>query len=108
MYLKSCLHPDLLVVTPAWLCGQVIGQLLSIDFVAHARITGCYTVDDFQAAFPQVDAMAMLQVLETLQLCIQVTLLNSAVKSLTYNNKFISQKNHKYILKVSAHQLLAH
>uniref|UniRef100_A0A1B6DYK5 Roc domain-containing protein n=2 Tax=Clastoptera arizonana TaxID=38151 RepID=A0A1B6DYK5_9HEMI len=71
VYLKSCIHPDLLVITPSWLCGQVIGQLLSIDFLAHARITGCYTVDDFQAAFPQVDAMAMLQVLETLQLCIQ-------------------------------------
>ncbi|XP_054286268.1 death-associated protein kinase 1-like [Macrosteles quadrilineatus] len=71
VYLKSCLHPDLLVLSPQWLCGPVLGQLLSIDFVAHARITGCYTVEDFQSAFPQTDALALLQVLETLQLCIQ-------------------------------------
>ncbi|XP_046679554.1 death-associated protein kinase dapk-1-like [Homalodisca vitripennis] len=74
IYLKSaegCLHPDLLVLSPQWLCGPVLGQLLSIDFVAHARITGCYTVEDFQAAFPQTDALGLLRVLETMQLCIE-------------------------------------
>lgn len=72
VFLKSCLHPDLLVLSPQWLCGPILGQLLSIDFVAHARVTGCYTGEDFQTAFPQTDALALLQVLETLQLCIQV------------------------------------
>ncbi|KAL1139815.1 hypothetical protein AAG570_006792 [Ranatra chinensis] len=62
---------DLIVLSPSWLCSQVFGQLLSIDFITHARITGCYTVEDFQVAFPEADAMAMLQVLEALQLCIQ-------------------------------------
>uniref|UniRef100_A0A023EZ51 Putative serine/threonine protein kinase n=1 Tax=Triatoma infestans TaxID=30076 RepID=A0A023EZ51_TRIIF len=62
---------DLIVLSPSWLCGQVLGQLLSVDFITHARITGCYTVDDFQVAFPEADAMAMLEVLEALQLCIQ-------------------------------------
>ncbi|XP_075209802.1 death-associated protein kinase 1-like [Lycorma delicatula] len=71
VYIKSTLHPDLLVINPSWLCGQIIGQLLSIDFIAQARITGCYTVDDFQVAFPEADALAMLQVLETLHLCVQ-------------------------------------
>lgn len=71
VYIKTTLHPDLLVINPSWLCGQIIGQLLSIDFIAQARITGCYTVDDFQAAFPEADALAMLQVLESLHLCVQ-------------------------------------
>ncbi|XP_014251310.1 death-associated protein kinase 1-like isoform X2 [Cimex lectularius] len=62
---------DLIILSPSWLCGQVLGQILSIDFITHARITGCYTVEDFQVAFPEADSMAMLEVLEALQLCIQ-------------------------------------
>ncbi|BES87718.1 Death-associated protein kinase [Nesidiocoris tenuis] len=63
---------DLIILSPSWLCSQVLGQLLSVDFITHARITGCYTVEDFQAAFPEADSMAMLEVLEALQLCIQI------------------------------------
>uniref|UniRef100_A0A0A9YKM0 Death-associated protein kinase 1 n=1 Tax=Lygus hesperus TaxID=30085 RepID=A0A0A9YKM0_LYGHE len=62
---------NLIILSPSWLCSQVLGQLLSVDFITHARITGCYPVDDFQVAFPEADAMAMLEVLEALQLCIQ-------------------------------------
>lgn len=62
---------DLIVLSPSWLCSQVLGQLLSVSFITHARITGCYTVEDFQFAFPEADSMAMLEVLEALQLCIQ-------------------------------------
>lgn len=72
IFFQIILIGDLIILSPSWLCGQVLGQLLSVDFITHARITGCYTVDDFQVAFPEADAMAMLEVLEALQLCIQV------------------------------------
>ncbi|RZF45516.1 hypothetical protein LSTR_LSTR005718 [Laodelphax striatellus] len=64
---------ELVVLQPAWLCGEVLGQLLSIEFIARARITGCYSAHDFQAAFPPLrcDAAAMLQLLETMHLCVQ-------------------------------------
>jgi death-associated protein kinase len=58
---------------PCWLCSNVIGQLLSLDFVAQARVTGCYTVDDFQVAFSECDALDILQVLEALQICTQAS-----------------------------------
>jgi hypothetical protein len=51
----------------------VVGQLLSLDFVAQARVTGCYTVDDFQVAFSECDALDVLQVLEALQICTQAS-----------------------------------
>ena len=65
-------YQDLVCVSPRWLCSNVIGQLLSLDFVAQARVTGCYTVEDFQVAFSECDALDILQVLEALQLCTQV------------------------------------
>ncbi|KAG8222005.1 hypothetical protein J437_LFUL002766 [Ladona fulva] len=70
LYLKSPTQ-DLVNMCPQWLCSHVIGQLLSIEFMSEARITGCYTVDDFQVAFSECDALDMLQVLEALQLCTQ-------------------------------------
>ncbi|XP_071450473.1 death-associated protein kinase 1-like isoform X2 [Hetaerina americana] len=70
LYLKSPTQ-DLVDLCPQWLCSHVVGQLLSIEFMSEARITGCYTVDDFQVAFSECDALDMLQVLEALQLCIQ-------------------------------------
>ncbi|PSN41147.1 hypothetical protein C0J52_05197 [Blattella germanica] len=70
VYLKTQ-YQDLVCLTPNWLCSNVIGQLLSLDFVAQARVTGCYTVDDFQVAFSECDALDVLQVLEALQLCTQ-------------------------------------
>lgn len=51
----------------------MLGQLLSLDFVAQARVTGCYTVDDFQVAFSECDALDILQVLEALQICTQAS-----------------------------------
>ena len=65
-------YQDLVCVSPRWLCSSVIGHLLSLDFVAQARVTGCYTVDDFQVAFSECDALDVLQVLEALQMCTQV------------------------------------
>ncbi|XP_069694753.1 death-associated protein kinase 1-like isoform X2 [Periplaneta americana] len=70
VYLKSQ-YQDLVCLSPRWLCTNVIGQLLSLDFVAQARVTGCYTVDDFQVAFSECEALDVLQVLEALQLCTQ-------------------------------------
>lgn len=70
VYLKSP-YQDLVCIWPQWLGNQVVGQLLSLDFLAQARVTGCYSVDDFQVAFSECDALDMLQVLEALQLCTQ-------------------------------------
>ncbi|XP_033608089.1 death-associated protein kinase dapk-1 isoform X3 [Cryptotermes secundus] len=64
-------YQDLVCLQPCWLCSNVIGHLLSLDFVANARVTGCYTVDDFQVAFSECEALDVLQVLEALQICTQ-------------------------------------
>lgn len=60
---------DVVVLSPQWLCENIIGKLLSIEFITLARVTGCYTVDDFQAAFTECDASKLLVLLEQLQLC---------------------------------------
>lgn len=66
-------YQDLVCLQPCWLCSNVIGHLLSLDFVASARATGCYTVDDFQVAFSECEALDVLQVLEALQICTQAS-----------------------------------
>nr|XP_045596116.1 death-associated protein kinase 1-like isoform X2 [Procambarus clarkii] len=70
VYLKAEAQ-DLVVLDPAWLTHQQLGHLLSTQYAAQARVTGCYTVDDFQMSFPECDALDLLQVLEALHLCTQ-------------------------------------
>lgn len=53
---------DLVVLSPRWLCVDVIGTLLSHEKIVQARITGCFSVDEFQIMFPDTDASSLLQV----------------------------------------------
>lgn len=62
---------DLVTLSPQWLCGDILGQMLSPEFVRRTRDSGCYTLDEFQTLVPQWDALDLLQVLETLHLCAQ-------------------------------------
>ncbi|KAH6933091.1 hypothetical protein HPB50_012087 [Hyalomma asiaticum] len=68
LYTKSETE-DMVVLNPKWLCSSVIGELLSQEHLEKARVTGCYTVEDFQFAFPDTDAIDLLQVLENLKMC---------------------------------------
>ncbi|XP_044740300.1 death-associated protein kinase 1-like isoform X2 [Chrysoperla carnea] len=60
-----------IVMSLPWLGTELLGELMSTQFLANARITGVYTVEDFQSTFAQCDASKLLQLLEALQLCIQ-------------------------------------
>ncbi|EFA08636.2 death-associated protein kinase 1 isoform X2 [Tribolium castaneum] len=62
---------DLVVVSVSWLGGQLLGELFSSDFFLHARVTGVYTSEDFQASFNQCDALGALDLLEALDVCVQ-------------------------------------
>lgn len=70
LYIKAG-NEDMVVLNPKWLCGSVIGELLSQEQLQQARVTGCYTVDDFQLKFPDTDSVDLLQVLENLKMCTQ-------------------------------------
>ncbi|KAK3098350.1 hypothetical protein FSP39_018671 [Pinctada imbricata] len=71
VYLDSESSQDLVVLHPKWLCSDIIGNLISHEKVIQSRITGCFTVDDFQLMYPEADALDLLQVLETLEVCTQ-------------------------------------
>ncbi|XP_070176153.1 death-associated protein kinase 1-like isoform X2 [Littorina saxatilis] len=71
VYLESEAGPDLVVLSPRWLCVDIIGSLMSHDKISQARITGCFTADEFQLLFPEIDAHYLLQVLEALEVCTQ-------------------------------------
>lgn len=60
------------MISVPWLGIQLIGELLSTQFLLHARVTGVYTVEDFQASYNQCDALGVLDLLEALDLCVQV------------------------------------
>ena len=48
-----------------------MGDLLSSEKLAQSRITGCFSVDDFQLMSPDSDALDQLQVLDSLEICTQ-------------------------------------
>ncbi|RZC35529.1 Ankyrin repeat domain containing protein [Asbolus verrucosus] len=62
---------DLIVISVSWLGNQLLGELFSVDFFLHARVTGVYTTEDFQASFNQCDALGALDLLEALDICVQ-------------------------------------
>eukprot|EP00106_Octopus_bimaculoides_P009239 XP_014776681.1 PREDICTED: death-associated protein kinase 1-like isoform X1 [Octopus bimaculoides] len=71
IYLENETGPDLVVLHPNWLCTDVIGNLISHDKILQTRITGCFTIDEFQLMYPETDALDLLKVLECLEVCTQ-------------------------------------
>lgn len=67
---------DLIVIYVPWLGNQLIGDLLSFESRLRVRATGVYTLDDFQATFNQCDAVAVLDLLEAMDVCVRVWYLN--------------------------------
>ncbi|GAB6019977.1 Death-associated protein kinase 1 [Chamberlinius hualienensis] len=70
IYLRSDIQ-DMVVLNPKWLCQSILGHLLSHDNVEQVSATGYYSIDDFQVLFPDTDALDLLQVFESLNLCTQ-------------------------------------
>ncbi|CAG0915982.1 unnamed protein product [Notodromas monacha] len=67
---------SLVVLSPQWLGGEVIGRLLSLEFRGIARPSGVYSLDDFTASFTcSASQRDMIPLLEALQLCNQVLVL---------------------------------
>jgi death-associated protein kinase len=66
VYLESEGSPDLVVLSPRWLCVDIMGTLMAHDKISQARVTGCFTVDEFQLMFPDIDSGCLLQVGHTL------------------------------------------
>ncbi len=73
VYLKGDAQDlDYVLLSTEWLCSEVIGTLLSYDFLQRCRPTGCYLPDDFHLLFPDVpECLDLLQILDALQLCTQ-------------------------------------
>lgn len=60
------------MISPQWLGRNLLGELLSSQFLLHARVTGVYTAEDFQASYNECDALGVLELLEALDLCVRV------------------------------------
>ncbi|XP_064646952.1 death-associated protein kinase 1-like isoform X2 [Lineus longissimus] len=71
IYIESGAEVDYVVMNPRWLCMEVIGELLSHEKIMQSRVTGCFTLDDFQLMSPECDAGDLLPILQALQLATQ-------------------------------------
>ncbi|XP_052278022.1 death-associated protein kinase 1-like isoform X2 [Dreissena polymorpha] len=69
IYLEKDSGESLVVLNPKWLCSDIIGNLISHEKIVQSRITGCFTVDEFQIMYPETDALDLLNVLEALEVC---------------------------------------
>ncbi|KAL1488880.1 hypothetical protein ABEB36_014673 [Hypothenemus hampei] len=61
----------LVVLNVPWLGSQLIGELLSHHFISHAREIGVYTAEDFQSSYTQCESASVLELLESMDLCVQ-------------------------------------
>lgn len=61
-----------MVISVPWLGFNLLGELLSAQFISRARITGVYTAEDFQSVYTECDAIGVLDLMEALDLCVQV------------------------------------
>ena len=58
---------DYVVITPEWLGTHIMGTILSADFLAHCRESGCYSPDDFTSIFPEIsEPTDLMNILDTL------------------------------------------
>jgi len=71
LYLNSKGDQDLVIIEPKWLTSYIFGKLFSNDHISKSPITGRYGVDTMQEMFPEIDALDLLQVLESYGICTQ-------------------------------------
>ena len=69
VYLEKDNGDSLVVLNPRWLCSDIIGNLISHEKIVQSRITGCFSVDEFQIMYPETDALDLLNLLEALEVC---------------------------------------
>ena len=60
---------DLVVLSPQWLCCEVIGQLLSHDQVTRCRPIGCFSLDEVHLMFPDSSVLKLVALLQAMELC---------------------------------------
>lgn len=82
-----CVH-HLVVISLPWFGNNLIGELLSTNFLLHARVIGVYTAEDFQASYTECDALGVLELLEAMDLCIHVLMLEGFVVAFVYKCLF--------------------
>lgn len=61
---------EMIVVSPQWLCADIIGRLLSHDcFTTRPPADGRFLLADLQAVFSKSDAQDIAFILDALELC---------------------------------------
>uniref|UniRef100_A0A1I8GNS4 Non-specific serine/threonine protein kinase n=1 Tax=Macrostomum lignano TaxID=282301 RepID=A0A1I8GNS4_9PLAT len=74
VYLESEVEQDMIVLSPQWLCSDVLGYLLSYDNIAQARVTGTFSVNDVQFMTGETAADQLVRLLSALDLCTRADL----------------------------------
>ncbi|KAF5404962.1 Death-associated protein kinase [Paragonimus heterotremus] len=70
IYIESPSGEDLIAFNPHWLCTDALGHGFSEESMRRARITGSYTIDDFQLFVREVNTLKLVVLLEALGICV--------------------------------------
>jgi len=60
---------EMIVVSPQWLCSDIIGKFLSHDCFTNRPADGRFLLQDLQAVFAKSDAQDIAFILDALELC---------------------------------------
>lgn len=62
-------EPDMIILTPNWLCSDVLGFLLSFENISNSRVTGSFTSDEVQFMLGVDNTTDFLRILTSLDFC---------------------------------------
>lgn len=72
VYLERDKEEDLVVIDPKWFGTEILGRLLSYEYIATAPETGRLSNHDLQVLFPRLDVLDLVRLLQAVNICVAV------------------------------------
>ena len=95
---------DLVVLDVNWLCGELLGSLLSYEMISTCKKSGFYSNEDFHFLFPDFEISEVLHLLEALGLCNRCEIKGKDSNSIFEEGKLKLKKKSLSVLELNSLQ----
>ncbi|KER29234.1 hypothetical protein T265_04082 [Opisthorchis viverrini] len=70
IYIESASADDMIILNPNWLLNDLLGECFSHEMFRRSRVTGSFTVDDFQLFVRAQNTEKLIVLMEALGICV--------------------------------------
>ncbi|CAL8103446.1 unnamed protein product [Calicophoron daubneyi] len=70
VYIESPSNDDMIALNPNWLCEDILGACISEEALRNIRVTGSFTMDDFQLLVCSEHTTQVISILEAFGVCV--------------------------------------